>query len=319
MARRQIGNLPTGGIGFRVTVQVSSGGVDLGSIVITRHGTPETLLAATFNEACLVYVPKADAEGNVDYGDNDIRVDIEAEDCAMQSRFGAGDVIVVKSHLEDSLGTVTAGDIDVELADDFDDPLSADDPTDELDQAVAANVNPVAFVYVVDADAQLGDHMITVSTDEDDVDDVTLTVQVAGPPASYSIDGPMYISLGGSGMFTVTALDKEMGIPAFGTEPDEDNMVEVFSPDISADSIRVLTNNQVELDAETGMGTFILYAPRDAQEGEVVRILVSSGPTEVTHTAMFGDDPNPDAVDPPTDTTVPTGEELGKATDIRGR
>ena len=225
----------------------------------------------------------------------------------MQTRFGAGDVIVVKSHLEDSLGTVTAGDISVDLADDFDDPLDADGE-DDLDQAVAANVNPVAFVYVVDEDASWGDHMITVSTDEDDVDDVTLTVQVAGPPHSYSISGGMYIPLNGSAEFTVTAMDKEMGIPAFdtsdGAEADEDNKVEVFIQGLTAGNVRGLTNGMVVLDEDTGMGSFNVYAPPTATQGHVIRIFVGTGDIEVMHTAMFGDDPGT-TPDPMEELTAP--------------
>ena len=39
IASRVIDNLPTDH-GYRVTVEISSGGVDLGTIVITRHGIP---------------------------------------------------------------------------------------------------------------------------------------------------------------------------------------------------------------------------------------------------------------------------------------
>ena len=305
IASRVIDNLPTDH-GYRVIVEVSSGGVDLGTIVITRHGTPTTLKAATFNGACLEDVGKR-SDGDPDYGP--AMVDLEKKDCAMQTRFGAGDVIVVKSHLEDSLGTVTAGDIEVDLADDFDDPLDADGE-DDLDQAVAANVNPVAFVYVVDEDAQLGVHMITVSTDEDDVDDVTLTVQVAGPPHSYSISGGVYIPLNGSAEFTVTAMDEKMGIPAFdtsvGAEADEDNMVSVFIQGLPAGNARGLMNGMVKLDEDTGVGTFNVYAPPDATQGHTIRIFVGTGDMEVMHTAMFG-------TAPPMEPGMPTAPSVAMA------
>ena len=63
---------------------------------------------------------------------------------------------------------------------------------------------PRAWIYTVDEDAMLGDHMITVSTtatnaDDEDIDDVTLTVSVAGPPThDLAIGGGDTIPLGGS-------------------------------------------------------------------------------------------------------------------------
>ena len=55
-------------------------------------------------------------------------------------------------------------------------------------------------MYTIDDEATLGDHMITVSTsaqnaDKEDIDDVTVTVSVAGPPVSLSISGDANIEL----------------------------------------------------------------------------------------------------------------------------
>ena len=56
-------------------------------------------------------------------------------------------------------------------------------------------------------------------------------------------------------------------------------------------------NGALTLDADTGMGSFTIYAPSNAPDGSTARIFVSAGDVEITHTVTFGE---PGAM-PPTD------------------
>ena len=62
VAARTIDGLPTGDASYRITVQVSAGSLDLGSIVLTRTGPAETVVAGLFNADCLDGVDLAAAE-----------------------------------------------------------------------------------------------------------------------------------------------------------------------------------------------------------------------------------------------------------------
>ena len=97
--------------------------------------------------------------------------------------------------------------------------LGDEDAVEINDPVDPTNGDPAqAWLYTIDDEATLGDHMITVSTsaqnaDEEDIDDVTLTVSVAGPPISLSVSGDANIELNGSVTYTVTAKDMETGTP----------------------------------------------------------------------------------------------------------
>ena len=214
--------------------------------------------------------------------------------CVMDARFGKAQTFIVKAHLEDSLGTVVSGNLTVALDDDVEDPL---DPTDGTPLATPP-ANVVIQIYEVDDDTMLGDHMITYSSSEDDVEDLVITVAVAGSPDSFMISGPELIAPNGSGMFTIQAYDEEMSIPHFAmddpdTNADEsDDMVAVFIQGLAPGNTRgVSPSGIVDLDEDTGMGSFTVYAPPGVSQGQVVRIFVATGDMEVMHTVMFGTAP----------------------------
>ena len=320
-------NLPAD-TSFRITVKVTAGDLDLGTVVIARTGDPTKIVAGVFNIECF------DKGAANDYA-NAI-FDAEAKGCdasGMANHFGHGEMFVVKAHHEDSLDLPVSGaeSLSIKLDDEEDNLLDGGDPDDidnPVDPEVAGGDPAQAWVYTIYDEATLGERMITVSTgleneDGDKLDPVTLAITVAGPPHSYELEGPDYIPLGGSGAFTVTATD-EMGIlPHFTADdtetPNEDesnDTINVFVADVPQGNVRGLDGgNNLKLRADTGMGTFTVFSPRDAQQGDPLRVFIGDNTTP-DHTAMFGDDPDPDAVDPPTDTTVPADEKLGKATDI---
>ena len=257
---------------------------------LTRMGGAAVIKAATFSVGCLVDGSEMATPANAD----DIFTPDDNDGCVMDARFGVNEVVVVKSHLEDALGSVVTGTLGVSLDEDVDDPL-------DKDFATPLNVQPtntMVWLYTVDKDAMLGNHEITVSyAADEDVVEMVLNVAVAGPPMSYMISGPENIDLGGRGTFTVTAVDPNDGIPHFTMDdPDtmdmdeSNNTVDVVVPDIAESLVRgsELDNGTLMLDAETGMGTFIIYAPSNAAGGSTARIFVSAGDVEITHTVTFG-------------------------------
>ena len=270
-----------------------TGSLDLGEITLSRSGTAKTVMAATFSMDCLVDKDAAtDTDDPTGYTDDTFVKPADDNECEMDSRFGSKQVIVVKAHLEDALGSVVAGTLSVALDDDMDDPIDPDDNPTSLTAENTPGESSV-WVYEIDKDAMLGDHMITVSFDDDDVADVVLTVAVAGPPMSYMISGPDNIDLGGRGMFTVTAVDANDGVPHFITtdgDDDKNDTVEIVVPDIAESLVRgsMLDAGTLTLDEDTGMGTFTIYAPSNAADGSTARIFVSAGDVEITHTVTFG-------------------------------
>ena len=311
VASRSLTRLPTGKP-YRITMEVMADSVPLGSVVISREGQPYVLKAGVFNEACLDGIPDADGDGSIDYSEvNVVLTNTDCDDSGMARRFGAGDVIVVKSHLEDSLGTVIgeAADMDIELSDDFDDPLDADGETD-ITTPIPGKVMPAAWVYVVDNDAQLGDHMITVSTTAVDKDDnaiasVTRTVTVAGPPDDYAVDGSNVIELGGAEEYTVTATDENGGVPHFAES--DDNLVNVAVQPVTTLVTGLTASRQLELDKETGMGSFTVYAALDATHGNAGRIIVGPSDNLTILNISFGENRAPMAGAAIADRTVDAG------------
>ena len=280
---------------YRITIELATGDLDLGTVILKREGDPETIVAGVFNAAC--FTPDGTDE-DPDYSQaefNDKNEDCTAMGDAM--RFGAGEMLFVKAHLEDSLGSFV-GDgtsLDSKLANEDDDLLGDADML-EIEDPVETDDPARAWVYTVDEHATLGDRMITVSSSVEDIDDVMLTVSVAGPPASYMIDGPDSIEIGGSAMFTVTAQDAIEGVPYFGKDP-MDMMVAVDVLNLNSSNIRGLMNGMLALDPDTGMGSFEVFAPRDAMDGETIRIFVGSGDLEEDYPVTLG--AADDAMPPP--------------------
>ena len=279
---------------YRITVEVMVGDVNLGTVIIARTGSPSKVVAGVFNIDCF---DMGEADNYSDATFNDEKKGCDAS--GMANRFGHSERFVVKAHHEDELDLVVGdgSDLSAELSNE-DDNLLGDAEVIPNDDPVEGGDPAQAWVFMVDDEASLGARMITVSTDATDKDDeaiadVMLSVTVAGPPHSYTVEGPMNIDLGDSGTFTVTAMDEAEDLPHFITDgADRNDLVEVFVADVPSGNVRGLdSNNMLELETDTGMGTFTVYAPRDAEQGEVVRFFVSSGDSEVSGTVMFGGEP----------------------------
>ena len=295
---------------YRIEVVVTTGDLTLGTVVIAREGPAEKIVAGVFNAACFPE-PKGDA------ADDDLANNIFDEDAkycdasGMARRFGHGETFVVKAHHEDMRDLVVGDgdDLSVEFADEDDDLLDGDDPEDHADP-VMADDPAFAWVYTVHEDATLGDHMITVSTEETNADneaiaDVTVTVTVAGPPANLAITGDANIPLGDSATYTVTATDDLGGIPHLTTEGDDRNnkvAVSVQPTDALVDGDD--SAGEITLGAD-GTAKFIVWASLDAEDGDAGRIIVRLGDLRQILPITFGA------------AATDTGDELMAPTGIR--
>ena len=259
------------------TGPTASDGFYLGTLALTRSGDAETAVYATYS--CVAEIDAKAAKG--------CAVDYEAK---AENRFGREDMFTISGKYVDSLGTTVIGV-----------PVSVTVTGDASDVFKVSGVAGAAFsgrnnVQVVE-DAEFGEYTITVGNGRTGDADVSqdLTVIVAGPPTQYMFVDPVgYIDLGGRATFTIQTYDANDGIPSFTTEGDDKNdTVDVVVPDIAESLVRGnnLRNGILMLDADTGMGSFTIYAPSSATDGSTARIFVSAGDVEITHTVMFGDAP----------------------------
>ena len=153
-------------------------------------------------------------------------------------------------------------------------------------------------------------------------------VVVLGKLDSYLLDGPDVIYSGDSANYTVTALDKRGNIPTFKVGR---NKVRVL---VQPNTLLVTNLDAVGnliLNTNTGMGSFEIFAPLDAKDGDTGRIIVGSGTFqqiksitfEVENTApMVGSDIDPvnmtvgdDPMMVPTDFTDADGDILTYSVD----
>ena len=273
---------------YRITIELKVGSLDLGTVILKREGDPEIIKAGVFNAAC--FTPGGDDDDDYSVA----KFNDKNEGCTAMGdaqRFGAGEMIFVKAHLEDTLGTFV-GDgttLDSELVDE-DSNLLGDADMLQIEDPVETGDPARAWVYTVDKDASLGDHMITVSTtakdsENEDIDDVTLTITVAGPPANLDVTGNTVVPLRASGTFTVTATDELGGVP-FLTEGENDKVTVSVQP-TDALVTGVDSSNQVTLD-DDGTAEFTIFASLTADYGDAGRIIVQQGDLQDILPITFG-------------------------------
>ena len=303
VAAFSLDSLPDGGNdSYRIEVEVMAGSLNLGTVVIARTGTPTKVVAGVFNSAC--FTPGGEADDDYELATFDAEPEMDCDASGMARRFGAGEMIFVKAHHEDALDLVVGEDgaLNSKLANEDDNLLGDADIVTIEDPVDRANGDPAtAWIYMVDEDADLGDHMITVSTSELDKDDepiadATVTITVAGTPESLSVSadsGTNYIALNSSADFTVSAADMLGGIPYFDRDSDDRNDKVTVSVQ-PVDALVVGTDNagQVELDAY-GEATFTVFSSLDASQGDAGRIIVRSGDLQYILPINFGEEVPP--------------------------
>ena len=248
---------------------------------LSRIGPAETIVADVYSGDCIQ--DQQDTQ-TPDVLTDDSFVMAGNSDCTMPSKFGSEEMVVVKAHLIDGLGSMTASpSLTVALA-------SSDAPLDTDDAVVLAAppTNTLVWIYTVDEDAMIGSHDITVSTAAGTIDDKVLPVVVAGPPVKFSIDGPKYIAPGEDAKFTVTAKDKADGVPYITAANDMVPANVSFSPPNAA-SVEGVSGGMIELDA-SGMAT-ITVDGFGAPAGVMGRIRIGADDMRVEHTFTFGTAP----------------------------
>ena len=285
VALLEIGDWNTGADPVKVTVSAiytgPTGTLDLGEVVYQRaDATPTALEAGTFS--CI-----ADA-GN-DEADDGCADDLEP---VADTVFGREDVFVIVGEFTDALGSTVA----------ISSPTIVASDTVALRVSATAADSGMATVTVA-AEAEYGEYTISVSTGTgDDLVEQVLTVTIGGPPVGYSFVEPVAnISLGAgsSAEFTISAVDVNGNVPDFG----DDNMVEVIVRGAGPNDVFGLENNLLELDVDTGEGTFEIFTPINAVDGQMAQIIVrTTDGVQATHAITFGE-----AVAPMPMLTAPTG------------
>ena len=101
------------------------------------------------------------------------------------------------------------------------------------------------------------------------------------------LGGADNIPLNGSQTFTVTATDMLGGVPHFGAKMN-DNKVTISVQPTDALVVGIDTSSQVELDEDTGMAEFTVYASLDADNGDPGRIIARSGELQDILSITFG-------------------------------
>ena len=310
-AEIELDDWKTGEKAVRLTVSAMysgpTGDLDLGEVVLSRTGPADSIEASIYNFDCVDTGMNLDTDAA---GILDDTIDMKADDCAMDMRFGVNQMFIVNTKVKDVLGSVKPVDtVTVDLPDDDDVLTEAEHGNDAASPAATDFI-----VYTVGEKAPLGMHMVTVTHTSDDVDDVELMFYVAGPPASYMIEGSSHISLNGSETYVVTALDANDGIPYFEMAKPT---VEIFIQGLERGNTRYLMTNETELglDPDTGVGSFAIYAPPGTMDGAKIRIFVSSGDIEQEHVVTFGD---PDATPDPMETDEFTADYTVTATSTAG-
>ena len=152
--------------------------------------------------------------------------------------------------------------------------------------------NARLYLTVDDAtnNAQLGDYEIEVSGGGQKQ---TVMITVSGMAENFALEGPSYISLGGSAKFTVTATDMAGNTPAGDTcvtvllRAEDSDPADVSIKKESADPCA----DESKLKGD-GTITFTVFAPVEAVEGARGRIAVLHNNTEVaSYSVIFGGEP----------------------------
>ena len=278
-------------------VTVDAATDEVKKVPLTRTGDATEVKTATFSVACLID-QQVDPTA-VDLTDDTFVAPDDNDDCVMDARFGRTQTFLVKAHLEDKLGsTITNPALVVELESGVDKPLATSNTP--LASNTVATATYDAWLYTVDKAAMFGDHMITVKfTIDPDVEDVVLTVAVAGPPATLSISGAKRIALNDSEDFTVTALDETGGIPDIITMMDDsrigaddrNHMVSARVLNVNASNVEGIDDGMITLD-DMGMATITVYGFGAAMHSQGL-IIVGDGDMRTTYSFAFGPNRDP--------------------------
>ena len=265
------------GTSYQVTVKVTIGNTDLGTVVIRRAGAPATLETGTYNSQCI-------DPGATDAVTDD-KFDMSRKDCAADMRFGRKQTFAVMTEVKDSQGTPTSGDAA---------KWKISGATDAVTMQARNSGDDMFYVFTVKDDAPLGQHTLTVTHASDDVADATLDFTVAGPPSEYETDpaSPLY-TMSRRITVKVTAVDENGGVPHFTTTDDSTTDKDERDHRVLIDALDgvvrgVETDDYLVLDTDTGEKSFTLTLPRDVSAGEEFDIYIGQGTMQETLLVIYG-------------------------------
>ena len=273
-----------------VTVTASytgpSGDLDLGEVKLTRVSAPTELTAGTYMCVGLAEGERAKANDGCPNARIDDSSSADVDETRADTKpveemvFGRGETVVVLAELMDMLGSETEQTPTVSLSSDAKTVLVA-----QID--VAGSLKH----YMIKDDADLGTYTdgITVSHGRGDSKlEQKLTFTISGEAENFEFDMPaMYIGLatGTSQMFTIMGADEN------GNVPSESVMVEVVVLGVESSYVSGLDSDNM-LEIKNGSGSFEIFTPVDAEQGDSALILVRTGGSEVVrHAFMFGEEP----------------------------
>lgn len=220
IAMREIGGLPTSNSGYRVSVKVMAGTLNLGTMVIARAGALGTVSA----EACEKVMT-----GKTDISDDGCMSTYNPEMIYGRSTDDDPSTFSIYAKATDSLGSMVTPDtfmVKPVTMEGYGDATKAFDIT-----ADGKNLEDRMAMFTVKKDAPHGKYLLDViATEGTGPKMITKTDQVmiivSGPLAMYGIEGPDRIQPGQVVTYTVHAQD-ELGNPAdYGA--DQEKMADVF-------------------------------------------------------------------------------------------
>ena len=271
-----------------------SGDLDLGEVELARVGASTALTTGTYmcvalgdndkmktNDGC----PNAMADDASTPESDETVLDTKP---VMEMVFGRGEIIVVMAELMDMLGSETDDTPSISLSSDA---KAALDSQDKLTGALKR--------YMIKEDAELGMYTdgITVSYGRgDDKLEQKLTFTVSGAAENFAFYMPAMsipLATGMSETFTIMATDEN------GNVPSKSAMVEVVVLGVESSYVSGLDSDNM-LEVKDGSGSFEIFTPVDAAQGDTALIIVRVDGQEVArHTFMFGDeDAGPGPTDP---------------------
>ena len=235
----------------------------------------------------------------------DIEAGTKAEDLTEATNFAPGDKFLIVGTLKDDAGNT----IDRRLSAKQLKPSGTTQAIETISDAAArskvdatsgtpafpaisdgqANARLYATVDDATNNAQLGDYEIEVSGGGQRT---TVSITISGDAENFALGGPMYISLGGSAAYTLTATDSAGNSPAGTTCVNV--LLRAQDSDPSDVSIKKESSGTCEDASQlkgNGTITFTVFAPVEAVEGSRGRIAVLSDNTEVaSHSVIFGEE-----------------------------
>ena len=280
VASRAISGLPAKGP-YKVSVQVTAGSLNLGTIVITKAGSLHEVTAAT----CVMDADNKAEDDGCGVGDRPSNV------------FKPGATFEISSQALDALGIDTTIGPTINFGD--------AKTMDGQDAKTAGGQNIFSgelAAVAIHADAPQGRYNLTVKatsgTGTAKIDrEAIVEVIISGVVSSYGISGSDAITLApfASEEYTISAMDSLGNPPIFAAGKMEDEVTVLIESELNPRITGLDNDGKVTLNAETGQAKITIFKPANAEEGGTVNIgIMVNGKLEGSKVVTFGTAPVPD-------------------------